>query len=86
MKFRFRIYTGASNVKEVSERMNVGGIETSAGTECVYGSIYGADLAHCMNRINQAVRFKIASPRELTACRNHNLDDLYVDVLEQAKA
>jgi len=61
MKFNFRTHTGPCTVNDVTARLQQAGIDASAGTEHVYGTIDAIDNLVAIDKINSAAKYNAIS-------------------------
>ena len=63
-RLKFRIFTGPTQVKEVTKRLQRAGIDADDGTEHTFGTIDADDKDDAMEKVNKAVGYKLVKPRD----------------------
>lgn len=67
--FKFRFFVGPTIVNEVAKKLRDGGVNATAGTEHIFGSIEANDVYHARNQINAIAGFN-AVPSTVFFWRN----------------
>lgn len=87
--FKFRVWTGPVQVREVAQLMNRAGIKTTDGTEHVIGTIQAEDAMDAAEKVNAAVGFKLVEGRDIPSAfrksASDELDGLLADLEDQGR-